>query len=105
MRSDVILRNDASPAQPPRRRKIWELADTLHCSIVGTCLSTAELRHVLVRLNVAGAAAADDHELHVLGVTLASRREAGAKLLQKALDRRHGIAIKSYSAAKSDEAL
>jgi len=26
------------------RRKIWEFATNLHCSIIGTCLSTAELR-------------------------------------------------------------
>ena len=30
-----------------RRTKIWELSHHLHCSIVGTCLSTGELRQVL----------------------------------------------------------
>jgi hypothetical protein len=97
-RADVVLRPPApvdAPSQQHRKRsKIWELADSLHCSIIGTCLSNAELRHVLIRLNVAGAEAADDHELHVLGVMLAGRREAGAKLLQRALDRRHGLPIK-----------
>jgi len=96
---------DGSTRPPAKRRKIWELAETLHCSIVGTCLSTADLRHVLVRLGVPGAAAADEHELHVLGVTLASRREAGAKMLQKALDRRHELAIKQYARPKTDETL
>ena len=72
-----------------RRSKIWELADTLHCSIIGTCLSNAELRHALARLGVNGIEVADDHELHVVGVMLAGRRDAGAKMLQRALDRRH----------------
>src|SRR5262245_49639767 len=36
---------------------------------------------------------------------LAGRRESGAKLLQRALDRRHGLAIKQYGRAKDEEAL
>ena len=107
--SDVALRPqvsaEAAATQPVRRSKIWELSDTLHCSIIGTCLSNAELRHVLVRLNAKGAENADEHELHVLGVMLAGRRESGAKLLQRALDRRHGLSIKQYSRAKDEEAL
>jgi hypothetical protein len=99
-----------APAAPDlstaaKRCKIWDLADTLHCSIVGTCLSTAELRHVLVRLKVKGAEQADEHQVHMLGVMLAGRREAGAKLLQRALDRRHGLSIKQYARAKNEEAL
>jgi len=107
--SDVVLRMqpaaEAAAASPVRRSKIWELSDTLHCSIIGTCLSNAELRHVLVRLNAKGVESADEHELHVLGVMLAGRRESGAKLLQRALDRRHGLAIKQYARAKDEETL
>jgi hypothetical protein len=95
-RADVLLRthspSEAASPQPPRRSKIWELAETLHCSIIGTCLSNAELRQTLARLGVKGIEAADAHELHVVGVMLAGRRDAGAKLLQKALDRRHAAA-------------
>jgi hypothetical protein len=108
-RTDVLLRAHAPSAaaspQPARRSKIWELAETLHCSIIGTCLSNAELRHALARLGVNGIEAADDHELHVVGVMLAGRRDAGAKMLQRALDRRHAVAIKQYAKAKDEQAL
>ena len=109
-RTDVLLRasrspSDAASPQSARRSKIWELADTLHCSIIGTCLSNAELRHALARLGVNGIDAADDHELHVVGVMLAGRRDAGAKMLQRALDRRHALAIKQYAKAKDEQAL
>ena len=108
-RTDVLLRTpalcDVASPQTPRRSRIWELAETLHCSIVGTCLSNAELRHALARLGVNGIEAADDHELHVVGVTLAGRRDAGAKLLQRALDRRHAVAIKQYAKARDEDAL
>ena len=108
-RTDVLLRTpalcDVASPQTPRRSRIWELAETLHCSIVGTCLSNAELRHALARLGVNGIEAADDHELHVVGVMLGGRRDAGAKLLQRALDRRHAIAIKQYAKARDEDAL
>ena len=52
-----------------------------------------------------GIDAADDHELHVVGVMLAGRRDAGAKMLQRALDRRHALAIKQYAKAKDEQAL
>jgi hypothetical protein len=108
-RPDLVLKPaapiEAASSQPAKRSKIWHLADTLHCSIIGTCLSNAELRHVLLRLGATGAEAADDHDLHVMGVMLAGRREAGAKLLQRALDRRHGMAIKQYARAKDEATL
>ena len=107
-RPDIVLKPavlcDAPSAQPAKRDKIWDLSDTLHCSIIGTCLSNAELRRVLVRLKVTGAETADEHDLHVMGVMLAGRREAGARLLQKALDKRHALAIKQYAKAKDEEA-
>src|SRR6202047_3871763 len=87
-------------AATPRRTRIWEFGTSLHCSIIGTCLSTAELRHVLDKLKISGAAIASDHELHTGGVMLAGRREGGAKFLQKALDRRHRSAIARCARAR-----
>lgn len=108
-RQDIILKPavplEAASAQGAKRSKIWDLADSLHCSIIGTCLSNGELRRVLVHLKVTGAETSDDHDLHVMGVMLAGRREAGAKLLQKALDTRHAVAIKQFAKAKDEETL
>jgi hypothetical protein len=92
---------DDKAAQTTRRTRIWEFGTNLHCSIIGTCLSTAELRHVLDKLKISGAAIASDHELHSVGVMLAGRRQGGgAKFLQKALDRRHRSAIARCARAK-----
>jgi len=88
-----------------RRTRIWELGGSLHCSIIGTCLTTAELRHILAKLKLGDASSAADHELHTLGVALAGRREGGAKFLQKALDRRHRVAVTRYSRAQDPTAL
>jgi len=86
---------------PSRRTKIWELSAHLHCSIVGTCLSTSELRQVLAKVKVADGAS--EHDLHGQGVLLASLRDGRAKLLHKALDKRHRTAIGRFEPAKSVE--
>ncbi len=93
----------AAPSK--RRTQIWDLHPSLHCSIIGTCLSSGELRRLLVRLKVQGAETADDHDLHILGVLLAGRSKAGAKHLQKALDRRHQPSLNQFAKAKDTAAV
>ena len=55
----TVLRLDASAAfafpargplvnvAEPRRRKLWDFSTSLHCSIVGTCLTMPALRKVV----------------------------------------------------------
>ena len=108
-REFVVVKTEPADLQPPapqrRRRMIWDLHHSTHCSIIGTCLSTTELRRVLIKVNAIGVEAANDHDLHMLGVMLAGRPEAGARVLQKTLDRRHEPYVKQYSRAKDEKAL
>jgi hypothetical protein len=76
-----VDRPAAAPVADMRRVRIWEISRSLHCSIVGTCLSNAELRHILVKLGVTGAERSSDHELHEKGVLIAGSRDGGAKFL------------------------
>jgi hypothetical protein len=104
--SSLTARNDAKLISPSSRRtQICDLHSSLHCSIIGTCFTTGELRKILVRMKVVGVEAADDHELHVMGVLLAGKSKVGAKHLQKALDRRHELALKQFAKAKDPAAL
>jgi hypothetical protein len=84
-----------------RRTKIWEFSQNLHCSIIGTCLSTGELRQTLAKLNLAQTDWTD-HELHHKGVSLAARHDHAAKLLHKALDRRHKLPISQFGKARTE---
>src|SRR5262245_25131695 len=91
------------PAQrASRRTRIWELSSHLHCSIVGTCLSTAELRHILSKAGMV-TEGAGDHDLHGQGVLLAGLRDARGKLLHKALDRRHRTTIGRFEKVASTD--
>ena len=101
----LVVRGDVQPAAgPARRTKIWEFNTNLHCSIIGTCLSTGELRQVLKKLGVA-VPDSTDHELHGAAVSLAGRHDKAAKLLHKALDERHRVAINRFAKATTDDAV
>jgi hypothetical protein len=93
------------PPAATRRTAIWDMHPSVHCSIIGTCLSSAELRRLMVKLGVHGAESADDHDLHKRGVTVAARAQGGGKLTQKALDHRHEAAVKQFAKAKDEAAL
>jgi hypothetical protein len=91
----LVTRDDAAAiAWPPRRTKLWEFNTNLHCSIIGTCLSTAELRQLLKKVGLA-APDSSDHDLHGAAVSLAARHDKAAKLLHKALDERHALPFTS----------
>jgi hypothetical protein len=81
-----------------------ELAGMLHCSIIGTCLTTADLRRLLVRLNVAQPAVGD-HEAHKIGVTIAAGHDLPSKKLNKLLDERHRRAIARFARASTCESV
>lgn len=95
---------DLASAGRARRTRIWELSNHLHCSIVGTCLSTAELRQILAKTGPAGDGCSE-HDLHRRGVTLASQRDGAGKLLHKALDRKHRTAIARFDKASTVDEL
>ncbi|HMA71885.1 MAG TPA: hypothetical protein VKP67_10415 [Xanthobacteraceae bacterium] len=70
---------------PKKRTAIWDMHPSVHCSIIGTCLSNAEIRRLLIKLGAHGAESASDHDLHKQGVALAGRPQGGGKFIQKAL--------------------
>ncbi len=94
-------RGQAAPwtgPEPKRRRaRLWELNDSVHCSVVGTCLTTGELRRVMARATSSDVSHLSDHDLHASAVGLCSQHNAPSKLLQKALDHRHEIVVKRFA--------
>ena len=89
----------------PRRRRIWELSGSFHCSIVGTCLTTSELRQILMKMHLPGVQKETDHQLHGRAVLLAGQKDVASKLLQKALDRRHRSTVGRFDKARNVDEL
>jgi len=92
---------------PPRRQrsKLWELNDSVHCSIIGTCLTTGELRRVMGKATSADASHLSDHDLHSRAVGLCCRHNASSKLLQRALDHRHETVVKRFARLQGEAAV
>ena len=90
------------PAGPTR---LWDLHPSLHCSVIGTCLTNAELRQVLKKAGVADAGKLSDIGLHNEAVKLSGARNTASRLLDKALCRKHRGAIDRLARAKTREEL
>jgi hypothetical protein len=90
-----------APATAPRRERIWELSPNLHCSIIGTCLTTSALRQLFAKLNQPDAKTASDHDLHSRAVRVAGQRDVAGKLLNRMLEKRHEAHVKRFSKAKT----
>lgn len=86
-----------------RRERLWELSSNLHCSVIGTCLSTADLRQFFVKLKDPLAKTASEHEIHSLAVAGAGRRDLPGKLLHKLLDKKHETHVRRFSKASTLE--
>ena len=88
-------------SQRRRRCKIWELSPSLHCSIVGTCLTASELRQLLIKFGDIDARAATDHALHKCGVIAAGAPGRAGEGPPKRLGCQHEAPIRQFS--KVDE--
>ena len=85
------------------RRKLWDLSNFLHCSVIGTCLNANELRRVVVKAVGSYAHSWSDHEIHTEGVRLACRNDALGKLLNKSLDAKYAGVLRMFAPAKTGE--
>lgn len=76
-----------------RRRKLWEIESTYHCSITGTCFSLDELQKIGQKAGAPAPAGVADHAVHAHYVRCAARPGRIAKLMHKALDRKYRVAV------------
>ncbi|WP_233835686.1 DUF2325 domain-containing protein [Paraburkholderia sp. ZP32-5] len=88
-----------------RRARLSELDHHLHCSIIGTCLSTHELRKLVPKFTDLDRRDASDLEIHHSAVELAIEGGAAAKALHKLLDERYSGAIRRFDKAADDAEL
>ncbi len=93
----------ADEPAPAARLRLRDMDTHLHCSIVGTCLSTAELRKLMARFIAVDGL--NDLEVHHEAVRLASQDAEASRALHKALDRRHDGTLARFAGAKDAQAL
>lgn len=93
------------PARDPKRIKMWEFQDPIHCSVVGTCASIEDLHRCAKKLRVAFKAGTSDYDIHGHFVQELSRETPFAKLFHKIMDARHTGPIRRVARAQDETAL
>ena len=91
---------DAMPSS--RRRVLWEIWDGYHCSILGTCLSFAELGKIAGKAGIRFEQNESEHGIHGHFVQLAGKQGRVAKLIQKTLERKFRSAVERFRRARSE---
>jgi hypothetical protein len=84
-----------------QRRKLWEFSAHLHCSIVGTCLSTMDLRKIVAKCTELSCKEPSDLTVHEVAVRAARHHDTAGRLLHTALARRHERSIKRFNKAQN----
>ena len=105
------LQHTANCCEPPEeggeapsgRIRLSDLDTNFYCSVIGTCLTTAELRKLIARF--ADVQDASDLHIHHEAVRLATQNAVVTKALQKALDHRHAAVIQRLSSIHDAPAL
>lgn len=100
---------DAAAAQPRRKPSkqgrvcIWEQWDAVHCSIIGTCLTTGDLLGIARRLRLELAEGTTEYDVHGYFVQHSTIDGPIARAIQKALDSRYAGALRRFSRLKTPE--
>jgi len=87
-----------------RRRRLWELGSHAHCPVIGVCVPLERVRALAKKLLVLQGDE-DDYTLHCSLVTAAARRNAVAEALQKDLEQRFALDLRSAARARCRDTL
>ena len=85
------------------RKKLWQLEKAFHCSVIGTCLTLAELRLISEKFHVIVEGDMTDYKLHSIFVNSAGIATPPIRYIQKLLDKKFCHQIKHYSKARTSE--
>lgn len=86
------------------RRKLWDTPQRLHCPIVGTCLSTAELRRLAAKCGIDGRSMSD-YELHLRFVSAADGKNGLSLAAHKLLEKKYRGTIARLAGIREREKL
>mgnify|MGYP000521895201 CR=1 FL=1 len=87
------------------RKKLWQMEQGYHCSVVGICLSRNDLRALAQRKSYGIRRGANDFEIHQQLSATASLRSAQSRALHKMLDQKYRLAIQRYDRCPDSDAI
>jgi len=87
------------------KRKLWELTSKLLCPVIGTCLTTSEIRKLAQKVVDKEQARKSDYWLHTWVVSNCDSKHHLSVTVQKHLDRKFAAAIKRFGQFKCRDEL
>ncbi len=96
---DIALPQDDAP--PPRRIRLWECRDNIHCSVIGTCASVQDIRDLASRVKAPVDLSKADYTIHGVLVRECTKDTPFARAFQKLMDKRYAGALRRVSRAKT----
>jgi Uncharacterized protein conserved in bacteria (DUF2325) len=93
-----------SPAAPAvgNRLHIWQIAEKMHCSVLGTCLPLGEFIAIGRRVGYKLDPKASAYEIHAWAVDQMVAPNELARRVDKAIEKRYGSVAKRVRAARSE---
>jgi hypothetical protein len=96
----------ADRARPAKKRlKTWQIPSGWLCSIVGTCLTPADVDRIVRRCSVTLPDGAQAYDIHGFLVGRASEEGRVAKEISKALDEKHAAILRKVGAEQDQAGL
>lgn len=87
------------------RKKLWQLDSSLHCSVIGTCLSMEELIRFRRKFKLDADIASTDYDLHRYFVHTVNNNNYQSKHINKYLEQKYQTTVRQFSKVKSNEQL
>lgn len=79
------------------RKKIWQIANSYHCSIVGICLGRKDLRQLKNKKLYGFDSSLSDYLIHNKLSSITTSKSLQSRALHKLLDTKYRLAVKRYS--------
>jgi hypothetical protein len=96
----------ADPARPAKKRlKTWQIPSGWLCSIIGTCLTPADVERIVRRCGVSLPDGAQAYDIHGFMVGRASEEGRVGREISKALDEKHAAILRKVGAEQDQAGL
>lgn len=95
-------RNTASQSA---RKKLWEIPELFHCSIIGTCLTLDEARKIIAKAGFQVDRTTPDYHVHGTAVSHANTKNRVSEIIQKTLEAKYCQEIITFSRISGEAGL
>lgn len=86
-----------------RRKKLWQIPGTYHCSVMGICFGRRELRKFKAKRSFEFSRNHSDYYVHNRLSSIAAQKSQQSRLLHKELDTMYRLAVKRYAPFQTEE--